>query len=132
MAEPPHTAARSTHAIVDRHTAEHYRWGEVCDGWRLLDDPALSVIEECVPPGAAEVAHRHARARQFFYVLSGRATLEFDDAVVEFAAGQGVEVAPGVAHRFVNRSTAEVRFLVISAPNARGDRALVADEHGAR
>lgn len=55
-------------------------------------------------------------------MLSGRATLEFEGSAVEFGAGQGVEVAPGVAHRFVNRSREDVRFLVISAPNTRGDR----------
>jgi mannose-6-phosphate isomerase-like protein (cupin superfamily) len=109
-------------SVTDRRSAEHYRWGDGCDGWRLLDDPALSVIEERVPPGAAEVAHRHARARQFFYVLAGLATLEFGDQALEFGPGQGVEVPPEVAHRFVNRSTQEVVFLVVSAPSTRGDR----------
>ena len=119
---------------IDRHCAEHYVWGGACDGWRLLDMPDLSIIEERVPAGAGEVRHRHGRARQFFYVLSGEATLEFDDHAVRVGAGQGVHVAPGVRHRFANRSAREVVFLVVSAPSTRGDREdTPADtaEHGA-
>lgn len=107
---------------VDRRSAEHYTWGAVCDGWRLLAGQDLSVIEERVPPGAAEARHTHDRARQFFYVLTGTATLEFDDQSVSFTAGQGVHVAPGVRHRFVNHSRDEVVFLVISSPSTAGDR----------
>ena len=108
--------------ISDISNAEHYTWGEVCDGWHLLRDPSLSVIRERVPPGAAEVMHRHARARQFFFVLSGRARLEFDSQELEFGPGQGVHVPPGVAHRFANAGEAEVEFLVISSPSTAGDR----------
>ena len=37
-------------------------------------------------------------------------------------AGQGLHVAPGTQHRFVNRSDADVVFLVISSPTTAGDR----------
>lgn len=102
--------------------AEHYAWGTVCDGWHLLKRADLSVIEERVPPGAAETRHRHAQARQFFYILSGSALLAFDDGEVALCAGQGIEVPPGLPHRFVNASDQDVRFLVISAPSTAGDR----------
>ncbi len=118
--DPPATAPAPD--VVDCGNAEHYAWGGVCDGWHLLRDAGLSVIRERVPPGAAEVRHRHERAQQFFYVLSGEATLEFDAQTLTFGAGQGVAVAPGSAHRFVNRSAADVEFLVISSPSTRGDR----------
>jgi mannose-6-phosphate isomerase-like protein (cupin superfamily) len=101
---------------------EHYVWGDVCDGWHLLKEPDLSVIQERVPPGAGETRHFHSKARQFFFVLSGAATLEFEEEAVTFSAGQGMHVAPGVLHRFVNASDAEVRFLVVSSPTTRGDR----------
>lgn len=112
----------SSHAPIDRRQAPHYTWGAVCDGWRLLAHPDLSVIEERVPAGAGEVRHRHARARQFFYVLQGVATLEFDDGAVSCGPGQGVHVEPGVRHRFANHSVEDVVFLVISAPTTAGDR----------
>lgn len=107
---------------VDRHSSEHYAWGGVCDGWRLLANDDLTVIEERVPPGAGEVRHLHGRARQFFYVLDGHACIEFDDHVLDVRAGQGVHVPPGVPHRFVNAGERDVRFLVISSPSTAGDR----------
>ena len=57
----------SIYAIGHRN-AEHYTWGEDCDGWHLVREPALSVIEESMPPGAQEVRHYHEKAQQFFYV----------------------------------------------------------------
>jgi mannose-6-phosphate isomerase-like protein (cupin superfamily) len=107
---------------VGIENAEHYVWGAACDGWHLLKNPELSVIRESVPPGAGEMKHFHSRARQFFYVLSGTATLELTDRTLSFGAGQGVHIPPGVAHRFVNRTDEAVLFLVISSPSTAGDR----------
>lgn len=108
--------------VTDIHNAEHYVWGDVCDGWHLLKTPDLSVIQERVPPGAGEVRHFHSKARQYFYVLSGTATLEFDDGEISFGANQGVHVAPGIRHRFKNSGTTDVVFIVISSPSTAGDR----------
>ena len=109
-------------AVFDRSNAPHYRWGTHCDGWRFLDEPDLSVIEEQVPPGSAEQRHHHATARQFFYVLEGVATLEVDGVVLRIAAGQGAQVASGQRHRLSNDEAKPLRFLLCSAPNTRGDR----------
>ncbi|MFT3800286.1 MAG: cupin domain-containing protein [Burkholderiaceae bacterium] len=111
--------------ISDVNSAEHYTWGEVCDGWHLLKDQKLSVIQERVPPGAGEASHFHSRARQFFYVLSGTATMEFETEAITFEAGQGLHGPPGTRHRFVNRSDTDVAFLVISSPTTAGDRTNV-------
>ncbi len=110
------------HQRVDRATAEHYTWGGVCDGWRLLKRADLSVIAERVPPGARETRHFHSAARQFFYILSGCAVLEIDGERVTLAAGQGMEVPPGVPHQFMNASEVDVHFMVISHPSTHGDR----------
>ena len=107
---------------VSRASAPHYHRASVCDGWRLVTAPELSVIEERVPPGAAEKQHYHRRARQFFYVLSGEATLEIEGVEHKLAAGSGLEVPPGVRHKFANRAAAEVFFLVISSPATQDDR----------
>lgn len=107
---------------VDSSSAEHYTWGGVCDGWRLLDGHDLSVIQERVPPGGGEVAHVDSRARQFFYVISGIATMELPGRTVSFGAGQGLHVPPNSVHRLVNASDTDLVFLVVSAPTTRGDR----------
>jgi hypothetical protein len=35
---------------ISKHNAEHYIWGDNCDGWRLVKIPDLSVIHERMPP----------------------------------------------------------------------------------
>jgi len=107
---------------VDVTSARHYRWGGASDGWHLVDGEDLSVIQERVPPGDHEHRHRHSRARQFFYILAGEATLEIDGTPIVLAAGQGAEVPPGTPHQFFNRSAADVEMLVISSPRSHGDR----------
>ena len=52
------------HRISGIDTAEHYTWGGVCDGWHLLKDPTLSVIQERVPPGAGEGASGRRSSRR--------------------------------------------------------------------
>ena len=108
---------------VSSDNAEHYTWGDGCDGWHLLKGDDLSVIQERVPPGKFEVKHLHRRSRQFFYILSGEATMVVGDARIALKAGQGIEIPPGAAHQFRNDSDAEVNFIVVSCPKSHGDRA---------
>ena len=102
--------------------AEHYTWGGNCDGWHLLRSAGLSVIQERVPPGGRETRHVHARAQQFFFVLSGEAVLEVDGQSHVLRAQTGLEVPPGVPHQFRNESDRDVSFLVISQPPSQADR----------
>jgi mannose-6-phosphate isomerase-like protein (cupin superfamily) len=112
-------------ATID--TARHYVWGGACDGWHLLEGDDLSVIEERVPPGAAEARHRHARSRQFFYVLEGLATLELDGTTYVLRRSEGLHIPPGAAHQLRNESQGDLRFLVVSAPKSHGDREDVSE-----
>lgn len=108
--------------LVSVENAEHYVWGEVSEGWHLLKRDDMSVIQERVPAGGAEVMHHHERARQFFYILEGEGTMVFEDQVSVLSKGQGIEIRPHVKHQFTNPSNADVHFLVISVPSTRGDR----------
>ena len=107
---------------ISRENAPHYIWGDRCDGWHLLQNSNLSVIEERMPPGAFEVRHFHKNAQQFFLILSGQATVEIDGGQTVLLAGQGVAIPPGTRHQFRNHSEEPVRFLVISQPPSHGDR----------
>lgn len=111
MSEPISTAA-----------ADHYVWGQICEGWHLVRSESLSIIEERMPPGSEEQRHWHQRARQFFYVLEGELTMQFNDGATVLGPRQGIEIAPGLPHQAKNRSAADTRFLVISQPPSHGDR----------
>lgn len=102
--------------------AEHYVWGEICDGWHLIKRDDMSVIRERVPAGGEEVTHYHNTARQFFYILEGEATMVFEDREMVLNKGEGIEIEPRVKHQFKNHSNADVHFLVMSVPSTRGDR----------
>ena len=112
--------------MIDKHSAEHYTWGQQCDGWHLLRHPTLSVIHERMPPGTAEVRHAHQHARQFFFVLAGTATFELAGDVQRLGAQQGIAVEPGVPHQIRNDSAEPLEFLVISQPPSHGDRFVAA------
>lgn len=107
---------------ISIESAEHYSWGEGCSGWHLMKSEGASVIQEMVPPGKSEVRHFHNRAQQFFFVLSGEATIEADGTRVILRSGQGLPIPPRVPHQFRNDSSSKVEFLVISAPPSHGDR----------
>ena len=110
---------------VSAATLEPYLWGEVCRGWHLVQTEGLSVIQERVPPGRGEVRHYHERARQFFYVLSGQATLELGEETFVLNPLEGLEVAPQIVHQLQNDGFEDLVFLVISAPRSHGDRVVV-------
>jgi mannose-6-phosphate isomerase-like protein (cupin superfamily) len=108
--------------IKNTTTAEHYTWGSVCEGFRLLDRAELSVIEERIPPGAGELRHFHQQARQCFYVLQGALEIQVADEQFQLSVADSLEVSPGQPHRVRNTGVADAVFLVISAPSKRADR----------
>lgn len=108
--------------MISKHNAPHYLWKEVCDGWHLLKSEHLSVIHERMPVGTWEDRHLHRTVRQFFFVLSGEATLELGGTAQRLYPMEGLEVAPGIPHQMRNESKSEVEFLVISSGLAREDR----------
>ena len=101
---------------VSIHNSEHYLWGGSSEGWHLLRRDDLSVIQERVPPGDAEVRHYHRHSRQFFFILEGQGTMAIGDRVVVLEQHQGLEVPPLVPHQFRNESASDVVMMVISAP----------------
>jgi mannose-6-phosphate isomerase-like protein (cupin superfamily) len=102
--------------------AEHFIWGDLCDGWHLVDRDGLNIVQERVPPGKSEVRHFHNSARQYFFVLEGEATLDLGSEIVTLGKHEGLEVPPQTSHQFRNESDKDVVFLVISAPKSHGDR----------
>jgi mannose-6-phosphate isomerase-like protein (cupin superfamily) len=116
------TAGKSA---VSKANTEHYTWGQGCDGWYLVRDDEMTVIQERMPPGTAETFHKHRRSRQFFFVLAGLAVMEHGGMVTTLTPGTGLEVPAGVPHRILNRTDADVEFLVTSVPPSHADRVAV-------
>jgi len=108
--------------VKNVRNAEHYAWGAACDGWRLLNDADLAVIQEKIPAGHGEVRHYHERSRQLFYVLDGMLEIEMDGESFRLGAGDSLEIPPSARHKVWNPFEQQAVFLVISSPSTAGDR----------
>lgn len=103
-------------------SAQRYTWGDSCDGWHFLNAPDLSVIYERMPPDTFEKKHRHAKAKQFFFITKGTAEIWLDGRTHTLAPNQGLEIPPGKAHQIFNRGSENLKFVLVSSPHAHGDR----------
>lgn len=108
--------------MISKENAEHYTWGEQCDGWYLVKRQDMGIIHERMPAGAQEIRHYHSVSRQFFFVLNGSLTMELEGEHHLIASQQGIEIPPYAKHQARNDSSNDVEFLVFSQPTSRGDR----------
>lgn len=108
--------------IKNINNSKHYNWGNLCDGWHLVDSPTLSVIQEKMPSGTSENLHFHNNAQQFFFILSGMAHFEVEDETFEVHEGQGFHILQNKKHRIFNNTDKVLEFIVISEPKSHGDR----------
>jgi mannose-6-phosphate isomerase-like protein (cupin superfamily) len=108
--------------MISKENAQHYNWGDGCDGWTLVNHQNMLVIHEKMPSDTSELRHFHSVSRQFFFVLSGELTMELEGVMHHLSSQQGIEIPPNTRHQARNQSAAPVEFLVISHPSSRGDR----------
>jgi mannose-6-phosphate isomerase-like protein (cupin superfamily) len=107
---------------ISVQNAEHYNWGDKCDGWHLLKSDTLNVIQERMPPSTWEQLHFHSKAQQLFYILSGEATFEIADKVILVAANESLHIPQQTKHKISNLGKSDLNFIVISEPKSHGDR----------
>lgn len=109
---------------ISKYNSEHYCWGDLCDGWHLVKTAELSIIHEKMPAKTSEVRHCHEKANQFFFVLTGQASIEIDGELTLLNEHEGIEVLAKTPHQMMNNSSEPIEFIVISMPNSKGDRVL--------
>ncbi len=109
-------------SIINEFNASHYKWGEDCDGWYLLETAGLAIIKEKMPPDTAERLHYHEKAQQFFYILSGAAQFEIEGEYVTLHVHEGISIEPGIKHKIMNTGNTGLEFIVVSQPESHGDR----------
>jgi mannose-6-phosphate isomerase-like protein (cupin superfamily) len=109
--------------VVSKHQPlKHYKWGNVCDGWNLVDNGGLSVKQEMMPPGTSEQLHYHKHSQQFFFILAGTATFEIEGKQIEVSVHEGLQVFAGEKHRIINNSKTNLEFILCSQPSISNDR----------
>ena len=110
------------HPVSRHNPLKHYLWGDLCDGWNLVDRPGLSVKLERMPPHTGEQEHYHEEARQFFFILKGTALFETEQGRFMVNAQEGLEIHPGCRHRIVNEGGQDLEFILCSQPSTTDDR----------
>jgi uncharacterized cupin superfamily protein len=72
-------------------------------------------LTRIVPGGQSSYRHAHSRQDEFIYVLEGEVVMETDAGAQTLRPGMcaGIPAGTGDAHRFVNRSDADVLLLVV-------------------
>jgi mannose-6-phosphate isomerase-like protein (cupin superfamily) len=108
--------------VSKQEALKHYQWGDGCDGWNFVDEPGLSVKQERMPAGTAEVLHYHEKAQQFFFMLKGIATFEIDGETIIVNEQEGIHIRPGQKHRISNQTDSAIEFILSSQPSTMGDR----------
>jgi len=110
--------------VSKNNSLNHYQWGGQmsCDGWILLDDQALCVKQERMPPHSSEQRHVHRFSQQFFYILKGLAVFEIENVRMELQANQGIHIRPGLSHRVINEGEEDLELLLTSQPAIGNDR----------
>jgi mannose-6-phosphate isomerase-like protein (cupin superfamily) len=111
-----------TARTVSKRNVERFVWREVCEGWRLVDETSLQVIQERMPPATFELRHLHERTHQLYFILEGEATVELDDELFVLEAGDGIEIPASRPHQIRNDSPGDLEFLVVSTGRTREDR----------
>jgi mannose-6-phosphate isomerase-like protein (cupin superfamily) len=100
----------------------HYKWGQDCDGWNLVDEESISVKQERMPSGATETIHYHNTAQQFFYILKGMAEVEVENKTFQINVGEGLNIKSGITHRIFNSGKEDLEFILCSTPSTVNDR----------
>ncbi|MCW1994528.1 putative cupin superfamily protein [Bradyrhizobium diazoefficiens] len=72
-------------------------------------------LTRIIPGGQSSFRHAHSRQDEFVFVIEGEVVLETDAGAQVLTRGMcaGFPAGSGDAHRFVNRTTRDVRLLVI-------------------
>jgi mannose-6-phosphate isomerase-like protein (cupin superfamily) len=101
--------------------AAHYKWGNNCDAFVLLNDKNLSVKFEKMPAGTSGEKHFHKYSQQYFFILKGEATFDLENKNIFLKENEGIHIEQGKVHRIINNSACEIEFLVISQPSIDND-----------
>ena len=59
------TPVNGEEPAISKDNAEHYTWGQGCDGWYLVKNEQVHVIQKRMSPGTAETLHKQVHSRSF-------------------------------------------------------------------
>jgi len=110
--------------VIGPEQGETLEWtGPVAGKVSIMVDPAntgdtgLCVLVQTLEPGAAIPVHRHEKAEQVFFVLSGRGRVSLAGQEADISARTTVHVPKGVPHGVANTSEGPMALLETTSPS---------------
>lgn len=79
----------------------------------LAEDAEHKVKRIVVAPGQRLSLQRHARRREHWLVVSGRAAVIMNEQRIDLGPGDSLDIATGAAHRVWNRGNEDLVFIEI-------------------
>jgi len=73
------------------------------------------------PPKSANTWHKHVRAEEFYFVLSGTGRIRVGEQTLTVPQHGGVLVGPGSMRQVFNDTETEVLWLILGAPDKEFD-----------
>ena len=73
----------------------------------------VSIIRQRQTPGGANPAHTHNR-EEVMMILSGEATVVFDDELITLGQGDSLIIPAGAVHTIENRSAEDAEWLLLA------------------
>lgn len=84
-----------------------------------------SLAEATVPPGRATQPHRHPKAEEIYYVLSGTGRITLGDEARDVGPLDAILIPPGTRHCLANTGAEPLVFLCCCAPPYAHDDTLL-------
>ena len=75
-----------------------------------------SLAEALVPPGGATEPHRHPRAEEIYYILSGAGRITVGDETRDVRPLDAILIPPDTRHTIANTGPDDLIFLCCCAP----------------
>ena len=97
---------------------DHRPWGRFTI---LADEDDHKVKRITVTPGQRLSLQRHNHRREHWLIVSGRATVTLDDALLELGPGDSIDIALQAVHRVRNNGTEDVVFIEVQLGDYFGE-----------
>ena len=75
-----------------------------------------SIVEIVSNPGDGTPLHVLEREDEVFFVIEGSARIAYGDRIFDLQAGEVATLGKGIAHAWANRSSTDLRMVVLVAP----------------
>ena len=92
---------------------DQFYGGKGCLRAAMHQDSQIKIMHGTLPPNCSIGQHRHWTSSELIYVLSGTATISFDDITEVVTAGQCHYCPVGHRHAMRNNGETDLQFIAV-------------------